>query len=778
MRRSPLYRTLAVATAAVLGVAGFVPAARAEQPNGPATAAPACATPGCVRVDATLDKAPAVGGTAELSWEVVAEADVDDVRIEVEFPASLAWRATPGGYAVGTVAAVLPEDTGGTVRTTTVLDLRAHTAHRLTATIVGHRAGPVSVRVRATAPAYRGARTPEQAYRMILASVGTTPETTFLGLREQEFDVAERVPAGTPPARRKRADSRPVPTGKLAKPFSDDPARGPSARAVTSCATGRFEFEFPAGVFNPAPNLQVQVWDADSFGGDDLLVSGVLDGNGGFRLCFDNNDISGGQDVYLRYVTENGLWSVFQNPLLLAPYVFRTATTDNLGNGRTADFGRTTPQDQLRHRAVHAFDTGDTAAAFTPGDCWDERDHDCRPVGMLYPDTDQDNVSQYRPNLNWLGLEDAAPDDPTLVAHEIGHAVMDDVYDDNFPSVPPSCAFHEVTRAEDRVCAWVEGFADWYGAAVNGAPVIVGFDIEVPTWGTPDWDNGDTVEGRVAGALWDLLDPANEIWDRYTEPLANVWDTFLNHRSTTFEEYWRQRGQDGRDVGTGPLGALYQNTIDYGYRAPLADGPGLTRPRPVEPHNYRYDTTTVFWSVVALRPPAGADYDLRLYDDPQLTQMLGASVQLGDTVDFVAVDSNHRPLGDYYPQVRTVTGTGDYQIDLSAQARQLIPGTPAAEPMAANDVVAAWDVCTTGAEQVTVTVTPSDPGQNAELFLMASDPNNAATTVQNRGGAAASAVGAGPGQPETVTFQSTGADCYGLVLVNRAGAGTYTVTRS
>src|SRR5689334_5146872 len=97
-RRGSLYRVLTVAAATVLGAAGLAPAARAEKPENPAPAAPACPTVGCVRVDATLDRAPAVGGTAELTWEVVAEADVDDVRVEVEFPATLAWRATPGGY--------------------------------------------------------------------------------------------------------------------------------------------------------------------------------------------------------------------------------------------------------------------------------------------------------------------------------------------------------------------------------------------------------------------------------------------------------------------------------------------------------------------------------------------------------------------------------------------------------------------------------------------------------------------------------------------------------
>jgi hypothetical protein len=46
------------------------------------------------------------------------------------------------------------------------------------------------------------------------------------------------------------------------------------------------------------------------------------------------------------------------------------------------------------------------------------------------------------------------------VAHEIGHAIMDDIYEDAYPATP-NCSGHKVDTASSAGCAWTEGFADW-----------------------------------------------------------------------------------------------------------------------------------------------------------------------------------------------------------------------------------------------------------------------------------------------------------------------------
>jgi hypothetical protein len=118
------------------------------------------------------------------------------------------------------------------------------------------------------------------------------------------------------------------------------------------------------------------------------------------------------------------------------------------------------------------------------------------------------------------------PDSRSIVAHEIGHAIMDDIYEDAYPATP-NCSRHKVDTASSAGCAWTEGFADWLPLAVYGTSVFKWqanstYDLEPPTWDNAGFQDGDTVVGRVAGALLDLHDRRAESWDACAENRASV----------------------------------------------------------------------------------------------------------------------------------------------------------------------------------------------------------------------------------------------------------------
>ncbi|MFD9204134.1 hypothetical protein ACFWDP_38460, partial [Streptomyces anthocyanicus] len=414
--------------------------------------------------------------------------------------------------------------------------------------------------------------------------------------------------------------------------------------------------------------------------------------------------------------------------------------------------------------------------------CWDRDDTDCRHIGIVWP-TDEGGTF-YDPGDDEVNLEDLQAENPWTVAHELGHGVMDDVYKDYQPDIGPDCRQHFVHLAEKAECAWVEGFADWYGTEVVelfGNPAS--FDFDTPTWGDPaDWDNGPNVEGRIAGALRDLVDSGDEpSWDSYGEGEANVWEVFLDHRSDTFQQYWQQRGTDGYNVGDAPQASLFQNTIDLapGFREPLTAGAERVRPTPNPPgrHNYRYDTAFRFWSVVALRPGANDDYELELYDDRAMTQRLGQSLSGRGATDFIAVDSNvnNREPGDYYPRVTHNFGTDPYVIEV-ADGGKLLPLTGDQRTMGNNDLVEVWDTCTDAKRSITVT--PSGAAQDAELYVVASRPGPD-TSVIGRQQILTGSVSGGAGEPESVEFTPpAGLDCFGVILINKSGSGTYSLAVS
>lgn len=698
----------------------------------------------CLEVTARLDHAPSVGETATLQVELRSSAPVKDVALKVGLPAALAWEKAP---AAGTFT------------------VTAGQAKEFTATVRAAKAGSGAIRVQAVTG--RGLPFDSDPVGIALTA-GDDAEGSFIGFRKGPQGVAE-LPKDAVISQHARAYV-PVGTEKLPMPFSDDPDPAPGIQA-TSCVTGRWFYNIGDDWF-PSRNFEVQVWDEDPFS-DDLLAVGVTDGNGGFRFCFENDDGlgGGGQDVYVKFVAFNQSWSIVDDDD--DPYEYQFEVRPNIADGATLDYGRRIPANPEHHLALRAWETANDAAAWTPGRCWDRDDTDCRNIGIRWP---LGSGARYDPNDDQVELPLLTPENPWIVAHEIGHGVMDDVYKDDMPDIDDTCREHFVTRAEKPACAWTEGFADWFGIVVLDRPNQPGFaDFERHTWGTPNWDNGPNVEGRIAGALWDLHDPVGEApWDRTQGPEPGaVWETFLDHRSESFEEFWRQRGPDGQSAGQ--LAALFQNTIDFGFRDVLTTGSEITvrSPSPPGQHNYRYDTRFRFWSVVAMRPPAAADYELELFDDHAMTQQLARSLTGTGTTDFIAVDSNAggRELGDYYPRVVHRVGDGDYTIEVSDSGK-LLPLSGDQRVMGPRDVVEVWDHCVS--DRSRVTVTPSDASQDAELFVMSS----AGGAVRVRTDNIARSIDAGPGQPESVEFTPAGLDCFGIVLINKAGSGTYTLTVS
>ena len=135
--------------------------------------------------------------------------------------------------------------------------------------------------------------------------------------------------------------------------------------------------------------------------------------------------------------------------------------------------------------------------------------------------------------------------------------------------------------------------------------------------------HADTSEGRIAGALIDLSDSANEnYWDRFSEGGSTAaseesYLTMLTGVSDTFNEFFvTDRDNAGYDTGYFARASLFHNTIDYTHRDPLIHDQARTRPSldaAPDPHNYSYTTTSSYWAGVAIRPPGTADYDLSLY---------------------------------------------------------------------------------------------------------------------------------------------------------------------
>ena len=156
---------------------------------------------------------------------------------------------------------------------------------------------------------------------------------------------------------------------------------------------------------------------------------------------------------------------------------------------------------------------------------------------------------------------------PDVVIHEYGHNVMWVIYGDWMPTTHcPSP--HYINRHHHTNCAWTEGWANFLPLVVRGDPWLThrnsyNINLETPTWGTSNWDDGDGCEGRVAGALYDIFDSANDGHDTLSNGFLNIWFTIYDQNDNKLSEYWSAFKADHSWMTASAKAALYQNTIDY-----------------------------------------------------------------------------------------------------------------------------------------------------------------------------------------------------------------------
>jgi hypothetical protein len=551
---------------------------------GPAVAAPApevgCppapdGPPSCLSVDAELSSAPSVGGTATLTYEIRSGRTGGGVRVTAELPPHLRWQIAPPGTTVDSRESAAPQSRGTVHRAEMTRAFTAGDSARFTGVVVAVAPGPAEIQVRAQAAVPWGTAAGADDVLLTVAPAGQ-PSRMGIESSPRAAAIPYRGPAPVtdgpaikaadgnlrPPA---ADEAPPLPSDRNGEPATERPDGQPAA-AATSCITGSWNFADHKGVYHGARQWRVEAWDDDSLtgSGNDFLASGLTGFDGRYTLCFNSSDVGGTttQDVYVVFFADNGSWRV-QAPS--GVYTYGSGVVWNVPAGGTRDIGWLQPGDPTHHRGAHAFQAVSDAWNGTPGACWDLVGA-CRAVVVNWA-PGATGVPEYDRVANQVHLPANAPDSRHTVVHETGHSIMDDVFDDAYPSTP-NCSSHTIFLTSSQGCAWSEGFAAWFPAQIYNDPFFrwpsgTSVNLETPTWDTPWWDNFDSVEGRVAGALIDLADGNNEGFDTYTEGMYSIWTTFQHHNSTTFKQFWTDRAADGFTVGWSPRSALHQNTIDY-----------------------------------------------------------------------------------------------------------------------------------------------------------------------------------------------------------------------
>ncbi len=391
------------------------------------------------------------------------------------------------------------------------------------------------------------------------------------------------------------SNQQPRPPTPLREPYPRQPGSG----EVT--VQGSLHYYDRDNDYVPARSMKVYLYDDDGAPGfdesDDLLTTTVTSPQGTFRFAPQpNRDEDAAEapqseqrlDLYVIWETADPTSGQRVTNFSDWAYKFTSTTRENVPDG-VVSFNNQIPDDAdgapalwIFQDMVRAWEYVRNIADSDPGPAsarW-KRDTDsffpC-PGSCFWP----------YPPINGMFIDRAGQDSPDVVLHELGHHYMynatgawwwSDV-DDML-----ACRNHGIREQESSLCAWAEGWATFHALAINGDACFdwdnspcagLTIDLESPTWDTLNWDEGDEVEGRITGALYDLFDSAEDGKDRANFGYTAVWNLVsAPSPKNAFSDFWSAWRASSHDNHLA-VQAIFQNTINYN-QPPIMALPDLT----------------------------------------------------------------------------------------------------------------------------------------------------------------------------------------------------------
>jgi hypothetical protein len=311
------------------------------------------------------------------------------------------------------------------------------------------------------------------------------------------------------------------------------------------------------GIRRPLANVLVILKDSDGgFGGsDDTLATGITDADGVVVFQNVSNDdcfLCGTADPYMQLVLRNdalGLRVLRQDG---SEYKVNSAIRQDAPDG-FIDLGTWRPSSGTFEEAaawiwmdIQQASQTVRDALLGPGD-----------VTAFYPSSDNLTISKFNPNTGKtaIGVPIRTVRHSDMTIHEFAHCFLQNMGISQ--GMAGQLAPHSFYAETPPEVAFREGFATFFGFAVlsrfgrlpNG-PIV---DIpEIPDYQGLNFETfapagsrfpkdvpfGENSEGRIVGALWDLLDSSPDAMDTGAGvPLETILQTVAQHRILRFTDF-------------------------------------------------------------------------------------------------------------------------------------------------------------------------------------------------------------------------------------------------
>lgn len=296
----------------------------------------------------------------------------------------------------------------------------------------------------------------------------------------------------------------------------------------------------------PARYVRVELWDDDSWSGDDYLGSDIADSNGYWSVgpvSQSDEWFSCGLDIYNKFVYDAS-WGRVENGSGNR-YGWKSGTVNNVGDGTHSFGGGGIPYSLEEFRARNIYLTVRRAwanilvRAHVPAAKARVQYRHSHTSSDTWPHFKRSTQKIYLPGV---GQDWSNSNKQKTILHELGHHYQWELYGNWLPTTYcPSP--HYINGASHNNCAWTEGFATWVALFVDNSPNAYGYNYEnLPRCSS--FTCGSDVEGRVTASLYDMYDSNNEgPHDVYTAGLSGgkdkIWDTVdRGGRHDNFWEFW------------------------------------------------------------------------------------------------------------------------------------------------------------------------------------------------------------------------------------------------
>jgi hypothetical protein len=194
---------------------------------------------------------------------------------------------------------------------------------------------------------------------------------------------------------------------------------------------------------------------------------------------------------------------------------------------------------------------------------------------------------------------------------------------------------------------------------------------------------------------------------------------------------------------------------------------GVAQPTSNSETFYSLAQTQIYWTAVAVRPPAGEDWDLGVYSGTAaypvcVSGPLASSGAGLGVADFVMGDFNHDPLGTYYAYAYRYSGTGNALVQWDDGPDQVFPDGPTVtQSTGPAEVIKVWDVSLTSGR--TYVFSLSHIGSGHISLLLFANPGGGVYWA-GRSAAVLQVTGTG-----CASYAAPATGFYGLAVVNDDG---------